>query len=187
MSEYPAGTQPDRVHFPRRNRIIAGLSRATIVVEAPRKSGALITARLANESGREVYVLPGNLDNPRAIGCLELLNTGAQAILSEAHLLELLGSLPALPPSPFNGATANASASDVSISFQPLPNHLPPEQLQILQLLSAATEAGSFAAVPFDVIVQGTQLPAGIVLSALLQLEIASLVTLQPGMRYQRV
>jgi DNA processing protein len=60
-SEYPAGTGPDRVHFPRRNRIIAGLSRAVLVLEAPTKSGALITAHIANDYGRDVYVLPGSL------------------------------------------------------------------------------------------------------------------------------
>lgn len=96
LSEYPAGTQPDRVHFPRRNRIIAGLCRATLVLEAPQKSGALITARLANEYGRDVYVLPNSLDNSRARGCLELLNQGAALILGETELLENLASLPQL-------------------------------------------------------------------------------------------
>ncbi|MCZ0901574.1 DNA-protecting protein DprA, partial [Microcoleus sp. HI-ES] len=74
ISEYPAGTQPNRTNFPRRNRIIAGLSRATIVIEAPHKSGALITAYQANDFCRDVYVLTARLDDERSFGCLELLS-----------------------------------------------------------------------------------------------------------------
>ncbi|RMF69188.1 MAG: DNA-protecting protein DprA, partial [Cyanobacteria bacterium J069] len=84
LSEYPRGTGPDRTHFPSRNRIIAGLCRATLVIEAGSKSGALITARVANDYGREVYALPGSLDNPQSRGCLEIIAGGAQIILDEA-------------------------------------------------------------------------------------------------------
>jgi DNA processing protein len=178
LSEYPANTQPDRVHFPRRNRIIAGMSRATIVIEARRKSGALITAHQANEYGRDVYVLPGSLDNPRAIGCLELVNTGAQAILSEEHLLGLLGTLPALVATPVPLSSSPSSP--------PLPPNLPPEQLQILDCLSEAMRVGKLVDVPFDLIVQQTQLPAGLASSALMQLELAGLISESPGMRYRR-
>ncbi|MEO0378580.1 MAG: DNA-processing protein DprA, partial [Cyanobacteria bacterium P01_A01_bin.17] len=96
VSEYPAGTQPHRSHFPKRNRIIAALSRATLVMEAPSKSGALITAYQANEYGRDVYVLPNSLDNIRAVGCLGLLQRGAQAILGIGNLLNMLGAMPTL-------------------------------------------------------------------------------------------
>ena len=96
VSEYPAQTQPDRGHFPARNRIIAGLCRAVIIIEAPQRSGALITARFANDFGRDVYVLPGSLDNPRALGCLALLNSGAHVVLGSEHLLEMLGTMPCL-------------------------------------------------------------------------------------------
>ncbi len=173
LSEYPAGTQPDRAHFPRRNRIIAGLSRATIVMEAPARSGGLITAHLANEYGRDVYVLPGSLDNPKAIGCLHLLNKGAQVILSEAHLLEMLGSLPQLvPPIPVQQAE--------------LPLNLEPNLEKVLQTLTHLAQTGDAVALPFDLIVQHSQLQAGAVSSALLQLELMGLVSQQPGMRYQR-
>ena len=94
LSEYPDGTPPDRAHFPRRNRIIAGLSQAVLVTEAPERSGALITAHLANDYGREVYALPGSLDNPRSQGCLNLIEQGCQPIVSEAKLLTALGTLP---------------------------------------------------------------------------------------------
>ncbi len=173
LSEYPAGTQPDRTHFPRRNRIIAGLSRATLVMEAPVRSGGLITAHLANEYGRDVYILPGSLDNPKAIGCLHLLSKGAQVILSEAHLLEMLGSLPQLvPPTP-------------SLQTQ-LPLNLEPELEQVLQTLTNLSQDNATEALPFDLIVQQSQLQAGSVSSALLQLELMGLVAQQPGMRYQR-
>jgi DNA processing protein len=173
LSEYPAGTQPDRTHFPRRNRIIAGLSRATIVMEAPVRSGGLITAHLANEYGRDVYVLPGSLDNPKAIGCLHLLNKGAQVILSEAHLLEMLGSLPQLSPHPSSHQTQ-------------IPLDLAPELEKVLQILTHFSQENGVESLPFDLIVQQAQLQAGSVSSALLQLELMGLVSQQPGMRYQR-
>lgn len=172
LSEYPAGTQPDRTHFPRRNRIIAGLSRATIVMEAPERSGALITAHMANDYGRDVYVLPGSLDNHKAIGCLHLLNKGAQVILSEAHLLEMLGSLPQLPP------TSSQPAA--------LPLDLEPELANVLQILTNVSQENGVESLPFDAIVQQSQLQAGAVSSALLQLELMGLIAQQPGMRYQR-
>ena len=67
-------------------------------MEAPLQSGALITANLANEDGRDIYVLPGSLDNPSALGCLGLINKGAQVILGEDHLLEMLGAMPHYRP-----------------------------------------------------------------------------------------
>lgn len=168
VSEYPDGTTPDRAHFPARNRIIAGLSRAVLVMEAPTKSGALITARFANDFGRDVYVLPGSLDNPRSLGCLGLLSKGASAILSEADLLEMLGAMPQLdkvdPPQ--------------TVEQQALPK-LAPELCRVLDAL--AQEFMSF-----DLIVQQTGMTAGSVSSALLQLELMGLVSQLPGMRYQR-
>ena len=168
LSEYAAGTTPDRMHFPRRNRIIAGISRAVLVMEAPSKSGALITARFANEFGRDVYVLPGSLDNPRSLGCLELLNQGAQVILGAEHLLQLLGAMPQLDP----------VKSTKSVEQLPLPD-LTPELQRVLAALTGES-------LPFDLIVQQTGYSAGVVSSALLQLELMDLVLQLPGMRYQR-
>lgn len=173
VSEYPAGTQPDRANFPRRNRIIAGLSRATLVLEAPYKSGALITARLANDYGRDVYALPGSLDNPRSKGCLDLLNHGAQVILGENHLLELLGAMPRLQVL----QTHSASADQLSL-LSPLPS-LAPDLEQVFKAIPLEPLA-------LDFIVQQTQLTTGAVLSALSQLELMGLITQLPGMRYQR-
>ncbi len=94
VSEYADGTLPDKVHFPQRNRIIAGLSRALLVTEAPERSGALITVRLANDYCREVYALPCALDNLQGVGCLQAISDGAQMILGEQVLAEALAALP---------------------------------------------------------------------------------------------
>ena len=98
MSEYAAGTKPDRGNFPARNRIIAGLSRAVLVMEAPPRSGALITAKYANDFNRDVFTLPNSPDVNEAHGCLNLIHNGAEVILSEQQLLESLGAIPQLDP-----------------------------------------------------------------------------------------
>jgi len=180
ISEYPAGTQPNKTHFPRRNRIIAGLSRATIVIEAPHKSGALITAYQANDFCRDVYVLTGRLDDERSFGCLELLSKGAHPILpssdrllSEERLLEMLGAMPKLD-----------TAEQLSL-FPPNPTvekQVPPLPSEWAKVLSAI-ESGPNS---FDVIVEVSGLAAGTVSSILLQLELLGLVSQLPGMRYQR-
>lgn len=172
LSEHPRGTQPDRVQFPRRNRIIAGLCRATLVLEAPSKSGALITARLANDYGRDVYALPGSLDNPRIRGCLELISKGAQVILDEDHLLEMVGHLP-------NLNSSLASPTQLALLTPPPPDLTP----QLQQVYEAVTTE----AIALDQIVQQTGLATGSVLSALMELELLNLVSQQPGMQYCRV
>jgi DNA processing protein len=184
VSEYVAGTHPDRPHFPARNRIIAGLSRVTIVIEAPTKSGALITAYQANDFGRDVYVLPGSIDNPNALGCLGLLSRGAQPILSLDHLLELLAAIPDLNrPQQLQlfSAESQLSPSEVGgrLGLGTPPPDLAPD-LQQVWLIVTDKPAN------FDEIVSQSQLPAGIVSSILLQLELLGLVTQLPGMRYQR-
>lgn len=169
LSEHPPGTPPDRIHFPRRNRVIAGLSRAILVTEAPAKSGALITAELANDYGRDVFALPGSLDNPRCGGCLALVNQGAQLILGEEALLTALGSIPlAAAPSPSPSSPA-----------KPQPALSPPLD-QVFQAITDESRS-------LDTIVQQAgNLPTGDVLSALVQLELMGLVNQLPGMQYQR-
>lgn len=168
LSEYPGGSQPTREHFPPRNRIIAGLSRAVVVMEAPAKSGALITAYYANDYCRDVYILPGSLDNPNSVGCLGLLSKGAHVILSESQLLEQLGAIPQLDP-----------VEQLSLFALPPVPDLEPELKQVLQAIPSEPTS-------LDTIVQHTGMSAGLLSGALLQLELLGLVSQLPGMRYQR-
>ena len=163
VSEYPAKTQPDRGHFPARNRIIAGLCRAVIIIEAPKRSGALITARYANDFGRDVYVLPGSLDNPRAIGCLGLLDKGAHALLGMEHLLEMLGTMPCLDTLPIS----------------------PPEKPQLEPELEGIYQLVDREPMSLDAIAEKTDLEVNQILAILSQLEMMDLIEQLPGMRYR--
>jgi DNA processing protein len=90
LSDYALGTQPDGVNFPPRNRIISGLSLATVIVEAGETSGALITASFAAEQGRDVFAVPGNITAPQSLGTNRLIRDGAQPLLSPQDVLEAL-------------------------------------------------------------------------------------------------
>ncbi len=181
VSEYPAKTQPNRPHFPARNRIIAGLSRVTIVIEAPVKSGALITAYQANEFNRDVYVLPGSIDNPNSLGCLGLLSRGAQPILGLNHLLELLSSIPQLDSQqlqlPLTPQIDLAPA--MKKAETPATVNLAPDLHQIWLLVGDDS-------IDFDDLVSKSQLPVATVSSRLLQLELLGSIVQLPGMRYRR-
>jgi len=99
LSEFPPGQTPRRHHFPWRNRLIAGLSSAVVVVEAAHASGSLITARWAVDQGRAVFAIPGRVDHPMARGCHRLLREGAELLESPADLLPALGFERAEEPS----------------------------------------------------------------------------------------
>ena len=173
LSEYPAQTKPDRKNFPPRNRIIAGLSRAVLIMEAPQRSGALITARYANEFCRDVYVLPGSLDNQQSIGCLNLLNRGAHVILGEHDLLEMLEIMPTLD--------LNLQLEIPLESSQSAKPPLPDLEPQLAQIIQAINDDNS----SLDAIAQKTNLDTGTLLASLSQLELMGLISQLPGMRYR--
>ncbi len=108
LSEFPPGMQPARWTFPKRNRIISGLSNGVLVVEAPEKSGALITASLAAEQGRDVFVVPGNIDQPGFVGSNRLLRDGAIAVSSG---WDILSEYEALYPDKIHRETAGSHQS----------------------------------------------------------------------------
>lgn len=184
VSEYPAGTKPDRSNFPARNRIIAGLTRATLVMEAPTRSGSLITSRYANEFNRDVYTLPNSPEQQQSGGCLDLIRRGASMILSEKGLIEDLGGLPQLDESSLQLSLLPTENSDAV----PEPDIVsPPDYSQIPKPLLPLWHAISPEATPFDLIVVQSGMSADRVSATLLQWELEGLVSQLPGMCYRRL
>ena len=139
-----------------------------MVIEAPLKSGALITATYANEFGRDVYALPGRVDDHPSQGCLKLLSQGASLIVKELdELLTMLGAIPQI------------DAVEASTAPEQLMPTLSPELQRVM-------DAFTSDALPFDFIVQQSGMAAGSVSGALLQLELMGFVSQLPGMRYQK-
>lgn len=169
IAEQPPGTEPQARHFPRRNRIIAGLSAGTIVVEGAAKSGSLITARLAAELGREVMAVPGSPLDPRAGGCNQLIRDGATLVRDAADVLEALTSLSGEPRLP---------AGVGGVAEPPAPALTTPETARttLLALLSPTP-------VPMDDLVRQSALPAAQVASVLLDLELEGALVRHAGAR----
>ena len=164
VSEFPLGTPPGRQNFPRRNRIISGLSLGTLVVEAARQSGSLITAHAALDQGREIFAIPGSVHNPLARGCHQLIRDGAKLVETAADILEELKILARLVAE--NPATEPGHA-DTSTERDP----------DYQRLLAAIAHD----VVPVDVLVERTGLTADAVSSMLLILELQGEVESAPG------
>jgi len=170
VSEFPPGTRAKRDHFPRRNRIISGLAVGTLVVEAARQSGSLITARHAMEQGREVFAVPGSIHNPLARGCHALIRQGAKLIETADDILEEIG--------PLVGATSQTVTTGER-SPQNLASGLDDDYLRLLSVIG-------YDPIAVDQLIAETGLTANEVSSMLLLLELEGHVSSLPGGRYCR-
>lgn len=172
VSEYAPGTPPLKENFPRRNRIIAGLSLGTLVVEAAVRSGSLITARLASEAGREVFAIPGSIHSPQAKGCHALIKQGAKLVEMAADILE---ELRIGPPSLDTVATGEDGAdltAGASVGAEPTG--------PILRALGHDPAT-------LDVLQARTGWPTADLAAGLLELELQGQVARLPGGLFQRI
>ncbi|MBQ4479387.1 MAG: DNA-processing protein DprA [Victivallales bacterium] len=175
ISEFPLGTSPDRQNFPQRNRIISGLSRGTLVIQASLKSGSLITAALASEQGRTVFAVPGRVDSPHMQGCHALLKDGARLVESFQDVLEEFSMLPSLADT-----RRRREESEHESMQRNTPIPLPLLEYRLWEAIGTA-EIG------IDDLVAELQMPVSAILGALLSLEIKQLIHQLPGKRVRRV
>jgi DNA processing protein len=167
LSEFPPGTLAKANHFPRRNRIISGLCMGLLVVEAAKKSGSLITARMALEQNREVFAIPGSIYNPLARGCNSLIREGAKLVETTQDILEELA--PHINDRPLPQAiTKNTATNDLTPEQQNLLNHI------------------QFSPTLIDQLVLTTKLTVDNISSHLLILELQGYISLTHGGGYQR-
>jgi DNA processing protein len=170
VSEFALGTSPRAENFPRRNRLISGLSLGTLVIEAAIQSGSLITARMALEQGREVFAIPGSIHNPLAKGCHRLIREGAKLVETAEDIIEELGAIAAVDSERFeSSAVSNADLQLADPDYQVLLACLGYDPIEIDRLIA---ESG---------------LTAEIVSSMLLLLELEGQVASLSGGRYVRV
>lgn len=171
VSEFPLGTVANAANFPRRNRIISGLSQGVLVIEAALRSGSLITARLAGEQGRDVFALPGSIHSPLAKGCHQLIKQGAKLVDSVEDILDELGMRDAA------AATATADAVDAA---RPLAGAAGTPHAALLDALGHDPVAvHSLGA--------RTGLDAGALSAQLLELELNGHIAQLPGGLVQRI
>jgi len=165
VTEFPSGTVPDRENFPRRNRIIAGLCDAVVVIEAAITGGALITAEIANSYNRDVFALPGRTTDPYSMGCNKLIKSHKANLIESAEDLEFVLGWDPLP---------HLNPSRQASLFPPLT----PDEQRLAELLRARQQADT------DLLSDETGLPAGRISSLLLTLELKGLVVSLPGRLY---
>lgn len=171
ISEQPPGLDPQARHFPLRNRIVSGMARALVVVEAAARSGSLITAKEAADQGREVFVVPGHPFDARAAGCNALIREGATLVRSAADVLETLGVGQGVRP-PKEAPVATPQKAPVAASRGPTPLAALPDL--ILSRLSPSPVAE-------DQLIRDLSLPASEVMPQLLALELEGRLIRQPG------
>lgn len=138
VSEFPLLTPPDQQTFPQRNRIVAGWCSGLLVVECPARSGALITANLATDYGRQVYAVPGPIDRPSSDGCNELIRTGATLITDGSQILDDLSLLPLTADQSNRPQPEPTPIPDLSPTEATLLEHLDAEERQIDELIDAS-------------------------------------------------
>ncbi len=163
VSEFPIGTGIKAAHFPRRNRLVSGMSLGVLVVEATLRSGSLITARLASEQGREVFAIPGSIYNPLAQGCHLLIRQGAKLVENVTDILEELGAIAAAKQDPLQETEETNKKNFLDANCQ--------------QLL----ECVGYEATTVDQMVARSGLMTQVVFSGLLVLELQDFITAVPG------
>jgi DNA processing protein len=169
VSEFPMATKPDRQTFPMRNRIISGWSFGTLLVEAPLRSGALITVNQAMEQGRAVYAVPGPIDRPTSQGCNRLIQQGAKLVVDAADILDDFGML--FPP------RSQPTLSD------PVERHAPELNAQERAVYNALGDSEKH----INTLIDDCGLPSAAVLSALVSLELKHLAKQLPGKFFVRL
>jgi DNA processing protein len=170
LTEFPPGERPHAGSFPRRNRLISGLARVTVIVEAAAGSGALITAGTALDQGREVMAVPGNITSAVSVGTNRLIRDGATPLLEPGDLLEHFPEL----------AGSMAASNVVLPAIRPLPEGLSAEERELASLLGKEP-------VHPDEIATRSKRPVGEVLGLLCGLEIAGVVEQRPGRVFKRI
>jgi DNA processing protein len=175
VAELPPGTEPLARHFPRRNRVISGLSEGVVVVEAALRSGSLITARLAGEQGRDVFAVPGSPLDPRCHGSNNLIRQGAALTESAEDVLRGLGG------------RRVAAASEAAAAAPDLAPLTPPAEADSDKARAVLIEHLSPSPTEVDELVRQTELPPALVASALLELELAGRIERHPGNRVARL
>lgn len=169
LAESPLGTEPQARHFPRRNRLISGLSLGIVVVEAAVKSGSLITARFAGEQGRDVFAVPGSPLDPRAQGCNRLIKEGAGLVENADDIISHL-----------RGALHRPLSEPSGGLFRPT-TPAQEDEVELEKARRRVVECLSPSPVLIDEVVRGCQLSAGVVLTVLLELELAGRLQRHPG------